>query len=47
MLSQSAGGEATNAAENGIGSFDPYEGLGLLVVNCEELGDGSFQVRAC
>ena len=43
MYLQCAGGEAANAAENGIGSLGPYEGLGLLVMNGDKLGDGSFQ----
>jgi len=43
MLSQSAGGEAANAVEEIIGAFGPYKGLGLRVVNGDELCDGSFQ----
>src|SRR5438132_10153465 len=44
MLSQSAGGEAANAVEDIIGAFGPYKGLGLRVVNGDELCDGSFLV---
>lgn len=43
MLSQSAGGKATDAAENRIGSLDPYKGLGLWVVNSHEVRDRGFQ----
>jgi len=37
MFSQSSGGEATDAAENRIGSLGPYKRLGLLVVKSDEL----------
>ena len=43
MYLQSAGVEAANAAENGIGGLGPDKGLGLVVVQGDELGDGGFQ----
>jgi hypothetical protein len=43
MCSQSAGSEPSNAVENGIGTLGPHKGLGLFVVNVDELQDGGFQ----
>jgi len=45
MFSQSSGGEATDAAENRIGSLGPYKRLGLLVVKSDELWE-RLPVRA-
>jgi len=42
MRSHSAGSEAANAVQNGIGTLGPYKGLGLLVVNFDELQDSGF-----
>ncbi len=42
MHGHSLGSEPADAVENGIGGLGPHKGLGLLVVNVDELQDGGF-----
>jgi hypothetical protein len=39
MRSHSEGSEPANAVENGMGTLGPHKGLGLFVVNVDELQD--------